>query len=204
MGMQSASMQSPYSSAPQGKGQGLPNPDAQMSPNQPTENIRDQMMRRFPQNSGIMKPQDMMQTGGFKGPMGDGSVQSTGPLGEMTGGMPMGQVYRGEMTGGNPMVDPMPYGNTGVVGPNQNTGPFYHPPMGGGQTDPNQVPRRSSAPTDGSVGKGQGSQGTVTFPGQGGQPKIGQANPYPNTINPSDNTGMSQPSSNGGKSKGAR
>ena len=178
MGMQSASMQSPYSSAPQGKGQGLANPDAQMSPNQPTENIRDQMMRRFPQNSGIMKPQDMMQTGGFKGPMGDGSVQSTGPLGEMTGGMPMGggmgNVYRGEMTGGNPMVDPMPYGNTGVVGPNQ------------------------------SQGKGMGSQGAVTFPGQGGQPKIGQAAAYTNTINPSDNTDMSKPPSTGGKSKGAR
>jgi len=160
MGMQSASMQSPYSSAPQGKGQGLPNPQAQMSPNQPPMDPREEMIRRFPQNSGIMKPQDMMQTGEFKGPMGDGSVQSTGPL--------------GEMTGGNPMVDPMPYGNTGVVGPNQ------------------------------SQGKGMGSQGTVTFPGQGGQPKIGQPNPYPNTINPSDNTGMSQPSSNGGKSKGAR
>jgi len=173
MGMQSASMQAPYSSAPQGKGQGLPNPQGQMSPNQPTENIRDQMMRRFPQNSGIMKPQDMMQTGGFKGPMGDGSVQSTGPLGEMTGGMPMGQVYRGEMTGGNPMVDPMPYGNTGVVGPNQ------------------------------SQGKGMGSQGAVTFPGQGGQPKIGQANPYPNTINSGNNTGMAQTSANRqGKGKG--
>jgi hypothetical protein len=44
-------------------------------------------------------------------------------------------------------------------------------------------------------GKGQGAQGAVTFPGQGGQPQMGQPNAYSNTINPSDNTGMSQPSS---------
>ena len=90
MGMQSASMQTPYSSAQQGKGQGLPNPEASMSPSQPTQQ-----------------------------------------------------------------------------------------------------------------GKGQGSQGAITFPGQGGQPAMGQPNAYPNTINSSDNTGMSQPMNVGGKSGGS-
>jgi hypothetical protein len=33
----------------------------------------------------------------------------------------------------------------------------------------------------------QGTQGTITFPGQGGQPAMGQPNPYPNTISSWDN-----------------
>jgi len=51
----------------------------------------------------------------------------------------------------------------------------------------------------------QGQQGAITFPGQGGQPAMGQPNPYPNTISSWDNppTGMStQPVANG-KGKGA-
>jgi len=153
MGMQSASMQTPYSSAPQGKGRGLPNPEAQMSPNQPPETIRDQMMRKFPQgNTGIMNPQD--------GAMGQ-------PIGDQNN---TGAVYQ---------PSPFGNGNTGVVGPNQ------------------------------SQGKGQGAMGAVTFPGQGGQPKLGQANPYPNTINPSDNTGMARHQAmgsgkSGGSAKGAQ
>jgi hypothetical protein len=117
MGFQSASVQNPYSSAQQGKGQGLPNPDAQMSPNQPRMDAQQEMMRRFPQ-----QPAQQMD-------------------------MPMG------------------------------------------------------APN---VEQPQGAMGAITFPGQGGQPAMGQPNAYPNTINSSDNTGMSQPRSTGGKSKGAR
>ena len=50
----------------------------------------------------------------------------------------------------------------------------------------------------------QGQQGTITFPGQGGQPALGQPNPYPNTISSWDNppTGMSTQPAVSGKGKG--
>jgi len=141
MGMQSTSMQSPYSSAPQGKGQGLPNPDAQMSPNQPTENIRDEMMRRFPQ-----QPAHQMD-------------------------MPMGE-------------------------------PNVEPPVGASRLDA-MAGQTQKMQGQMSQGKGQGTQGAITFPGQGGQPAMGQPNAYPNTVKASDNTGMTQMSTNRqGKGKG--
>ena len=51
----------------------------------------------------------------------------------------------------------------------------------------------------------QGMQGPITFPGQGGQPAMGQPNPYPNTISSWDNppTGMSTQPAVSGKGKGA-
>jgi len=51
----------------------------------------------------------------------------------------------------------------------------------------------------------QGMQGVVTFPGQDGQPAMGQPNPYPNTISSWDNppTGMSTQPAQNGKGKGA-
>lgn len=142
MGMQSAFVQNPYSSAQQGKGQGLPNPQAQMSPNQPPLDAQQEMMRRFPQQ----------------------------PVQQMDMPMPA------------PNVD-TPVGASGVDSM-----------VGQTQKMQGQMPQ----------GKGQGAQGAITFPGQGGQPMMGQPNAYPNTINSSDNTGMSQPRSTGGKSKGAR
>jgi hypothetical protein len=50
----------------------------------------------------------------------------------------------------------------------------------------------------------QGMQGAVTFPGQDGQPAMGQPNPYPNTISSWDNppTGMSTQPAASGKGKG--
>lgn len=50
----------------------------------------------------------------------------------------------------------------------------------------------------------QGQQGAITFPGQGGQPAMGQPNPYPNTISSWDNppTGMSTQPAVSGKGKG--
>jgi hypothetical protein len=60
-------------------------------------------------------------------------------------------------------------------------------------------------------GKGamKGAMGAITFPGQCGQPQMGQPNPYSNTINPSDNTGMVRnqqmgSGKSGGSAKGAR
>ena len=74
------------------------------------------------------------------------------------------------------------------------------------------TPIQSTPPVGQSSGKGglQGSQGAVTFPGQGGQPSMGQPNNYSNTVGSWDNssTQPSQPhgkgsySANGGKSKG--
>jgi len=51
----------------------------------------------------------------------------------------------------------------------------------------------------------QGQQGAITFPGQGGQPAMGQPNQYSNTIGSWDNppTGMSTQPAKNGKGKGA-
>jgi len=46
-------------------------------------------------------------------------------------------------------------------------------------------------------------KGSTTNSATSGQPQMGKANPYPNTVNPSDNTGMSQPMQFGGKSGGS-
>jgi hypothetical protein len=50
----------------------------------------------------------------------------------------------------------------------------------------------------------QGMQGPITFPGQGGQPAMGQPNQYPNTISSWDNppSGMSTQPAVSGKGKG--
>lgn len=143
MGMQSASIQQPYASAQQGKGQGLPNPQAQMSPNQPPMDAREEMMRKFPQSA----PQQMDPS------MGVPNVEPAG----MSGMENQIQKMQGQMP----------------------------------------------------QGKGQGAMGAITFPGQGGQPQMGQPNPYPNTINPSDNTGMVRnqqmgSGKSGGSAKGAQ
>jgi len=145
MGMQSASMQQPYSSAPQGKGQGLPNPQAQMSPNQPPMDAREEMIRRFPQAA---------IGGGFNVEPPSQDMQNQYPASAFGG--------QGQMIGA-------------------------------------QVPQ----------GKGQGAQGAITFPGQGGQPAMGQPNAYSNTIKAGDNTGMAQNQAmgsgkSGGSAKGAR
>ncbi len=53
MGMQSASIQQPYASAPQGKGQGLADPQSQMSPNQPPPTAEaTQLAQQMPQGKG--------------------------------------------------------------------------------------------------------------------------------------------------------
>jgi hypothetical protein len=50
----------------------------------------------------------------------------------------------------------------------------------------------------------QGKGGSVTLPGQGGQPKMGQPNMYPNTVGQWDNASIQpqQPLNRGGKGKG--
>jgi hypothetical protein len=56
-----------------------------------------------------------------------------------------------------------------------------------------------------SVGKGFASeQSNVTLPGQGGQPKMGQPNMYPNTVGQWDNASIQpqQSRNRGGKGKG--
>ena len=54
------------------------------------------------------------------------------------------------------------------------------------------------------LGNMQGQQGQITFPGQGGQPAMGQPNQYPNTIGSWDNpaSGMSTQPAVSGKGKG--
>lgn len=49
----------------------------------------------------------------------------------------------------------------------------------------------------------QGKGGSVTLPGQGGQPKMGQPNPYPNTVGQWDNASIQpqQSRNRGGKGK---
>lgn len=74
-----------------------------------------------------------------------------------------------------------------------------------------QVQPQQSSQTSGKMGAStlsplmQGQQGAITFPGQDGQPAMGQPNPYPNTISSWDNppTGMSTQPAASGKGKGA-
>ena len=53
-------------------------------------------------------------------------------------------------------------------------------------------------------GELQGKGSRVTYPGQGGQPKMGQPNMYPNTVGQWDNASIQpqQPRISGGKGKG--
>jgi len=50
----------------------------------------------------------------------------------------------------------------------------------------------------------QGKGGSITLPGQGGQPKMGQPNMYPNTVGQWDNASIQpqQSRNSGGKGKG--
>jgi hypothetical protein len=50
----------------------------------------------------------------------------------------------------------------------------------------------------------QGKGGSVTLPGQGGQPRMGQPNMYPNTVGQWDNASIQpqQSRNRGGKGKG--
>lgn len=61
-------------------------------------------------------------------------------------------------------------------------------------------------PQQSGSGKGgqssQGMQGQVTYPGQGGQPSIGDQNPYSNTVGQWDNSQI-KPVAQQGKGKGA-
>lgn len=74
-------------------------------------------------------------------------------------------------------------------------------------------PQSTAQPSDISVPNGtsgqpfprlQGKGGSVTTPGQGGQPKMGQPNNYPNTVGQWDNASIQpqQPQMRGGKGKG--
>jgi hypothetical protein len=75
--------------------------------------------------------------------------------------------------------------------------PNVEPPIGASQDTQGQFQNIQN------MQQPQGAMGAITFPGQGGQPAMGQPNAYPNTINPSDNTGMKQMSTNRqGKGKG--
>lgn len=74
------------------------------------------------------------------------------------------------------------------------------------------TPIQSTPPVGQSSGKAglQGGQGAITFPGQGGQPSMGQPNNYSNTVGSWDNSstqpnqtrGKGSSSAAGGKSKG--
>jgi len=54
------------------------------------------------------------------------------------------------------------------------------------------------------VQQGTGKGSSVTYPGQGGQPKMGQPNMYPNTVGQWDNASIQpqQSRNRGGKGKG--
>jgi hypothetical protein len=80
--------------------------------------------------------------------------------------------------------------------------PNVEPPVGASRLDA-MAGQTQKMQGQMSQGKGQGAQSAITFPGQGGQPAMGQPNPYPNTINSGNNTGMAQTSVNRqGKGKG--
>ena len=132
-------------------------------------------------------------------PMGKGGIANSA-----TSGQPQ---MDDAMNARDQMMQRFPQGNTGIMNP-QNMQNQY--PASGGQ---GQMMGVQNAP-QGAMGqmpqgKGQGAQGAITFPGQGGQPAMGQPNAYSNTINPSDNTGMAKNQAmgsgkGGGSAKGAR
>ena len=72
-------------------------------------------------------------------------------------------------------------------------------PQGKGFASPTQP---SNPTADIATPQGKGSN--VTFPGQGGQPKMGQPNMYPNTVGQWDNASIQpqQSPNRGGKGKG--
>ena len=72
-------------------------------------------------------------------------------------------------------------------------------PQGKGFASPTQ---HSNPNADIATPQGKGSN--VTFPGQGGQPKMGQPNMYPNTVGQWDNASIQpqQSPNRGGKGKG--
>jgi len=87
------------------------------------------------------------------------------------------------------------------------------PQLNDGTIDPTQ-PNPNFQPSYGGQSVGTGPQanemldstgmmgGTVTMPGQGGQPQLGMPNAYSNTISPWDNS-INQPKQGSGKGKGA-
>jgi hypothetical protein len=70
-------------------------------------------------------------------------------------------------------------------------------PRGKGSPDQQMPQPQQFQPT-------QGKGGNVTFPGQDGQPRMGQPNMYPNTVGQWDNASIQpqQPRNSGGKGKG--
>jgi hypothetical protein len=78
-------------------------------------------------------------------------------------------------------------------------------PQGKGSTSSVQQPiQPNPADMSSPAMQPQGKGGSVTYPGQGGQPKLGQPNMYPNTIGQWDNASIQpqQSRNSGGKGKG--
>lgn len=81
---------------------------------------------------------------------------------------------------------------------------------GKGMAQPSQptqqvaAPEVMNQPTGGFNGQPSGKGGRVTFPGQGGQPKMGVPNTYSNTVGQWDNASIQPQQSRmgGGKGKG--
>lgn len=96
-------------------------------------------------------------------------------------GSPISQVASSTQPQGKGFASPQPSNTGDVAGPDSVSGQLT-----------NQV----------RPGAGKGSQ--VTYPGQGGQPKMGQPNMYPNTIGQWDNASIQpqQSRNRGGKGKG--
>jgi len=77
-------------------------------------------------------------------------------------------------------------------------------PQGKGFASPQPTANADVAGPASVSGQAQGKGGSVTLPGQGGQPKMGQPNNYPNTVGQWDNASIQpqQSRNSGGKGKG--
>lgn len=74
-------------------------------------------------------------------------------------------------------------------------------PQGKGFASPAQQPTANAdvaSPSAQPMGKGS----RVTYPGQGGQPQMGQPNRYPNTVGQWDNASIQPRQTQSGKGKG--
>lgn len=68
---------------------------------------------------------------------------------------------------------------------------------------PANMPQPQDVMSNSPMPQPSGKGGRITYPGQGGQPRMGQPNQYSNTVGPWDNATIQQPVQRSGKGKGA-
>ena len=125
-------------------------------------------------------------------------------------GSPISQVASSTQPQGKGFASPQPQGldltsaiessrqQGGGIGQQNAVGDYSATPPMSNLSNPSMMMAPAVQPTR------QGKGGSVTLPGQGGQPRMGQPNMYPNTVGQWDNASIQpqQSRNRGGKGKG--